>query len=1661
MPNTYATLPSSDDESEELARIHAKLTRKRVASDLDANDDASLRSSDESSLSSNEVNEYQQHIQSQPMSVSSDSKPNSPIICMNNHNGARPSSSLRTRNAVAINGDKLLLQVLQDTMDAMKRPRLTDDAVPRSSVTTGQSTKTDSNVSHHHNMMTSAQCPTEQDAQRGDYNDGCSLTDEELLGLELDIFAPPEASSLQSERVAAPSGSSVNAGLDEQVKQAGDDASRVAFANPGNLNMADEMYQLWPAGAHPTLDEAGYAAAADADFTDDDMARAFGFEAAQDSLPSEQNPPFGLGGPEPTGLEADCRPCEVDPSLYAPDNYELPPPSFVHRYTKENRPMAQRKRTPVSTVFAHPVNTLWQGKFANFNNLQSEMANVLAFSDDNIVLSAPTGAGKTAIFEMAMARFFAVDLQVNRQPHQPIIQQQISNQRKIVYISPTKAICEERLNDWSTRLLAMNLGISVALVTGDGDPSDAFRDLVSAHVVLTTPEKWDSLTRRWTENFVLFSSFKLILVDEVHLLADESRGWTLESILCRMKTIQRAAAKSHLDDMFVASSSYQQTSPEAINSVMRCVAVSATLPNIDEIAEFLNASEAYMFDESYRPVPLTLHVIGQGFVGVDSASQYRFWSSLNKNVPEIIFKYSENRPAIVFCHSKADAENLADLLATVSGIAIRGSDNQDIASQTRITKLQRVLYAGIAYHHAGLELDDRALIQKAFTGGKIRVLCATSTLAMGVNTPAHLVVVKGTKAWRGGEQGYQDLDQASLLQMIGRAGRPGFDTTGTAVIMTDNKSKDKYQRAALDGLSVAKSNFLMKKEEIVNTAISQGEISSAADATNWLKQTLYFVQLIKNGAPQSSPDAHILHICHEIFSNLVKVGAIEQGEGDMVKPAAAGFIMSQSLVDFEALRIMTQIPHDANQCDVLKAIAHIAGLHRPVKRNEKKFLNQTHGRIKHKLDGPQSKIRIQEPWQKSFVLLQASIGQIPIDDYSLRQEMNAMVEYASRMLSALEEYSVRGSRNGQVAMHSLLLRRSLATSLWTQHDGVLNQIINVGQKTAACLNFHGISSFKDVLTSSDKQIERAAQRAPPFAKTLRTAVTTILSGAFKLSASLEYVVGTRSPSNLVCRIERKEASQATVSVAGTPVHYTLLAFTDRAGGCLLHRREIAGTEIIKISTPPLFKKLSVCLIATIVGLDEKMELRGNDVSSPTRQSVIESNMSRPSKQNKRGNTGKPSQQEVVVEYSKAAEQRLKQSTLPANMNSTSKWITPSPKHMSSNIAGPSACETIAQGTNKSVAEPAAQVCHADNHFDEYDSGDPTRFEDKYGNNQLDVSESGDPARSHERFPQKLDNSLTPESTPMSICPQNRAFAPSELNLVTLTSREAPNIHQHHLVHGQNDEPHSWRHDVVNYHTVARHQSPYSKGWVKERKEKENSQRRVFTRKCDNPFTTYMHDPNNIETNFDQLIAGSEDVIPAKERLALDHLYKTHASAGTTPSVFNRATGPRRAARKRGGNSISERDLLAQKSLELQSVTTKASNWGKQHHSNQPDNTSWARHDLPTLQPTTDGKDAHVYATIAYNQPYAYGVNAAEYARHGGPSWCETTENHVFVAPKDGVGSSWIPSPRLTGPTESRNLWTRDSHRAYPKSNGLMNNLEATDSQSIDTFRGEEVAAFWN
>jgi ATP-dependent DNA helicase HFM1/MER3 len=211
-------------------------------------------------------------------------------------------------------------------------------------------------------------------------------------------------------------------------------------------------------------------------------------------------------------------------------------------------------------------------KFPIFNAIQSKCLPCAFGSDDNLIVSAPTGSGKTVIMELAICR---------------LIMQAQGQDFKVVYQAPTKSLCSERYNDWQKKFGALSL--ECAELTGDTD-YDHLRSVQKASIIITTPEKWDSVTRKWKDHAKLMRIVKLFLVDEVHILKDE-RGATLEAVVSRMKS--------------------------AVTSI-RFVALSATVPNSDDIAVWLGKgpttqhlpARREVFGENFRPVQLEKHVYG-------------------------------------------------------------------------------------------------------------------------------------------------------------------------------------------------------------------------------------------------------------------------------------------------------------------------------------------------------------------------------------------------------------------------------------------------------------------------------------------------------------------------------------------------------------------------------------------------------------------------------------------------------------------------------------------------------------------------------------------------------------------------------------------------------------------------------------------------------------------------------------------------------------------------------------------------------------------------------------------------------------------------------------------------------------------------------------------
>lgn len=588
--------------------------------------------------------------------------------------------------------------------------------------------------------------------------------------------------------------------------------------------------------------------------------------------------------------------------------------------------------------------------------------------------------------------------------------------------------------------------------------------------------------------------------------------------------------------------SFPHTTPEAIASSLRVVAVSATLPNITDVADFVGASEAYAFDGSFRPVPLTKHVSAFGYVG---KNEFKFWSTLDQHIPQLIHRFSGGKQTLVFCHTKGETERLSATLVQHS-LGNKKTEFTDAPPGT----LNYCLAKGVAYHHGGLRQEDRNRIEQAFLAGKISCLCATSTLAVGVNLPARLVIVKGTRTWRGGGNGYQDIDKTSLLQMIGRAGRPGLDTTGIAVIMTDNKSKSLVEHQ-VQGLGPAESRLLPKLVDVLNTEISHQVIHNMDSALQWLKTTFLFERITQEPAKYAmsrswqNVDAYLRHLLERTFRDLVDANLVAVRPSGAIEPLPACHVMSHKMVPFESAKLITSLPYDASKCQILKALSKMETFNTNVRRNEKRFLNECHKdeRIRFKLDGQPSKIRIQQPWEKTFVLLQAFIGKHSFDNnFGLAQQMTAAGSNALRLLSAAQEYCTKGSRHGYVALMCLKLRRSLHFSLWEKESPIFNQLDKIGYEVALCLQRARINTFRDILGYSEQELERLTKQHVQLWTEIKAVVLALERSRLKLSASVTFTRGSNMAADVCCDLTLADPATAALSnPSKNGVQYTLVS----------------------------------------------------------------------------------------------------------------------------------------------------------------------------------------------------------------------------------------------------------------------------------------------------------------------------------------------------------------------------------------------------------------------------------------------------------------------------------------------------------------------------------------
>ncbi|SFR32333.1 ATP-dependent DNA helicase [Halogeometricum limi] len=450
---------------------------------------------------------------------------------------------------------------------------------------------------------------------------------------------------------------------------------------------------------------------------------------------------------------------------------------------------------------------------------QAEAVEAGVTEGESVLASIPTASGKTFVAELAMLS-------------------SVQRGGKALYIVPLRALASEKKAEFE-RWEAF--GIDVGVSTGNYDSDGEW--LASRDIIVATSEKVDSLIRN---NAPWVSDLTCVVSDEVHLVNDAHRGPTLEVTLGKLRKI---------------------------NPGLQVVALSATVGNADEVAEWLDAT---LVESDWRPIDLKMGVHYGNAISFDDGTQREVpvGKGDRKTAALVADTLEEDGSSLVFVNSRRNAEAAAKRLKDVTARALTEGEKSELAelaqeirdvSDTETSDtLANCVAKGAAFHHAGLAAEHRSLVEDAFRDRLVKAVSATPTLAAGVNTPSRRVIVRDWRRYDGEFGGMKPLDVLEVHQMMGRAGRPGLDPYGEAVLLAkDSETRDElFERYIWADAEPVRSKLAAEpalRTHLLAT-VASGFAHTREGVLDFLGQTLYATQTDEPGRLERVTDAVVQYL---------------------------------------------------------------------------------------------------------------------------------------------------------------------------------------------------------------------------------------------------------------------------------------------------------------------------------------------------------------------------------------------------------------------------------------------------------------------------------------------------------------------------------------------------------------------------------------------------------------------------------------------------------------------------------------------------------------------------------------------------------------------------------------------------------------------------------
>lgn len=711
---------------------------------------------------------------------------------------------------------------------------------------------------------------------------------------------------------------------------------------------------------------------------------------------------------------------EYTQSIYLND-IEVPSEEDVHTELLDLVPL------PIKALQNEEYEKLFKFKF--FNPIQTQIFYSCYNTDTNMLVGAPTGSGKTVVAELAILRTIK---------NNPL--------SKVIYIAPLKALAKERIKDWSCKMKLINK--KVMELTGDSTPE--IEELISADILITTPEKWDGISRNWqTRDYVQRAA--LMIIDEIHLLGVE-RGSVLEVIVSRMRYISSKTSNSirFVGLSTALANSYDVGAWLGINDITTFNFNNNTINTINKInnsstIDVVNRSSTsnpqglYNFKPAIRPCPVTIHI--EGF-------SEKFYcprmGTMNKPAYNSIKDFSPNKPVLIFVTSRRQTRLTAlDIIsfAANEGKNFLWTNKEEISTYCELIKddnLKHTLFFGVGLHHAGLSENDKNIVEELYASQKIQVLVATQTVAWGVNFPTHLVIIKGTEHYDPKKNTFVQIPITDVLQMIGRAGRPQFDDSAVACLFVMQEKKNFFKRFLYEPFPLESSLHLMLHDHI-NAEIATGTITNKKNCIEYITWTYFFRRLLKNpgyyGLKSVSSDSlnkYLNNMITSVLNDLANNKCILY-DGDNIEPTNLGYLCSFYYTSHKSAKYLSDsLTSNLDIKNILEILSESEEFSQiPVRHNEDN-LNEALAKL---LPIEEEKKMFGSAHVKTKLLLQAHFSRIPMPISDYITDLKSVLDNTVRLLLFMIEVS---SSKGllDTTINIIIMGQMICQGIWPDESSI-------------------------------------------------------------------------------------------------------------------------------------------------------------------------------------------------------------------------------------------------------------------------------------------------------------------------------------------------------------------------------------------------------------------------------------------------------------------------------------------------------------------------------------------------------------------------------------------------------------------------------------------------